>query len=178
MPASPQPSLSPSSSASSSAKPPATTQAAKPPLSPTHPDPIAHSHGHSFPMISPSPLTAFANGGRQRRESRPITAIETTTTAVPIPNSLRSTGRRDPSVAVAGCLGSSPLATRTENTTFSLPIEMIDTPDLDELCLSPVVSAPSSRPTTPLSLTPVLAPSPLPPFFPPLPTKIVFGRVP
>jgi len=166
MPASPEPSLSPHSSPPSPAKPPAASQPAKPPSSPTHPDPIGHNHGRSFPMISPSSLAAFANGGRQRRESRPITAIETTTTAVPIPNSLRGAGRQDPSVGVARSLGSSPLATRTEDTTFSLPIEMIDTPDLDDLCLSPVVSAPSTRPSTPQSLTPVPAPSPLPPSFP------------
>ena len=179
MPASPQPSLYHHSSARLSTNPHSAMQIAHPPLIPMAPDPITHRHAHSYPMISPtSSLAVTANSGRQRRESRPISAIETTTTTVPIAHSLGSMGRQEPSLGMAGNFGSPPLAMTTEDTTFSLPIEMIDTPDLDELCLSPVVSAPSSRPTTPLSLTPVLAPSPLPPFFPPLPTKIVFGRVP
>jgi hypothetical protein len=42
----------------------------------------------------------------------------------------------------------------SEETTFSLPIEII-TEDLDELCLSPVESGSESRSGSPLASTPV-----------------------
>jgi hypothetical protein len=89
--------------------------------------------------------------GRGRRESRPITSIATTTTA-PVVAANTTAGQ-----AHLHRIGnsSSPGTTRTEDTTFSLPIDIIDTPDLDELCLSPVGSAPTSRPPSPLSSTPV-----------------------
>lgn len=80
---------------------------------------------------------------RGRRESRPITSIATT-----VPSMSNA-------VHLSGGGSTSPVATRTEDTTFSLPIDIIDTPDLDELCLSPVGSAPTSRPPSPLSTTPV-----------------------
>ena len=89
---------------------------------------------------------------RPRRESRPITSIATTT-AVPSSNAA-TTGARQ-----GHHHSTSPAQTRTEDTTFSLPIDIIDTPDLDELGLSPVGSACPSRPPSPLSSTPV---SPLP----------------
>ena len=79
---------------------------------------------------------------RGRRESRAITSIATTIPSTPN--------------AAGGGVCISPLATRTpEDTTFSLPIEIIDTPDLDELCLSPVGSAPTTRSPSPLSSAPV-----------------------
>jgi hypothetical protein len=112
----------------------------------------AHDSRHSNHTSPPSitggnPIMARL---QTRRESRPITSIATTT-AVPstsIPRHSRLGG--GPTV--------SPVATRTEDTTFSLPIEIIDTPDLDELCLSPVGSAHGSRPPSPLSSTPVCPP--------------------
>src|SRR5579859_3417448 len=70
---------------------------------------------------------------RGRRESRPITSIATTTKA-PQP----------PSTNTAHGSTTTPGTTRTEDTTFSLPIDIIDTPDLDELGLSPVGSAPTT----------------------------------
>jgi hypothetical protein len=91
-------------------------------------------------------------GSRGRRESRPITSIATTTTTAPVVGANTTVG-----AAHLHRMGnsSSPVTTRTEDTTFSLPIDIIDTPHLDELCLSPVGSAPSTRPPSPLSLTPV-----------------------
>src|SRR5438552_13179994 len=62
-----------------------------------------------------------------RRESRPITSIATTS----VPSSSGAVHHRPG-------LSTSAAATRTQDTTFSLPIDIIDTPDLDELCLSPV----------------------------------------
>jgi len=91
---------------------------------------------------------------RGRRESRPITSIATTTANPSLMNTTNSGGGK-----IGGNNNNnSPAATRTEDTTFSLPIDIIDTPDLDELCLSPVNSAPTSRPPSPLSSTPVLPP--------------------
>jgi hypothetical protein len=92
-------------------------------------------------------------GARPRRKSRPITSIATTT-AVPSSNAA-ATGSRQ-----GHHHSTSPAQTRTEDTTFSLPIDIIDTPDLDELGLSPVGSACPSRPPSPLSSTPVF-PRPL-----------------
>lgn len=74
----------------------------------------------------------------QRRESRPIKSIPATTTSSP-----------------SGQDTSSSVQTRTGDTTFSLPIDIIDTPDLDELCLSPIGSDQDSRSGSPLSMTPV-----------------------
>jgi hypothetical protein len=94
-------------------------------------------------------------GARPRRESRPITSIATTT-AGPSSNATTSGSRQGHHHST------SPAQTRTEDTTFSLPIDIIDTPDLDELGLSPVGSASPTRPPSPLSSTPVSPPTPPP----------------
>jgi hypothetical protein len=107
-------------------------------------EPNVPKRASSITAASTPPLAAPATT-RGRRESRPITSIATTTTIAPQP----------PSTNTAHGNAASPAATRTENTTFSLPIDIIDTPDLDELGLSPVGSAPTTRPPSPLSSTPV-----------------------
>jgi hypothetical protein len=99
---------------------------------------------YDLPGMMQSPSIAATLRPRARRESRPLTSIATTTS---LPASSHTANR--------GSHLASPPATRTEDTTFSLPIEIIDTPDLDELGLSPVCSAPTSRPTSPFSTTPV-----------------------
>ena len=106
-------------------------------------------HKRSSSITSASTPLAIAppTAARGRRESRPITSIATTTTSAPQPPSVKTTHHHGNSA--------SPAATRTEDTTFSLPIDIIDTPDLDELGLSPVGSAPTTRPPSPLSSTPV-----------------------
>jgi len=115
----------------------------------------------------PTTMTTTTGGtaSRARRESRPITSIATTTTTAatpspPLNNNLRSGGSgAGGSGSNAGALVvTSPASVvPTEETTFSLPIDIIDTPDLDELCLSPVGSAPDSRSPSPLSSTPVIS---------------------
>ena len=105
---------------------------------------------HSNPIMKSAAQNM--GGGRGRRESRPITSIATTTKTAPVVGANTTAG-----AVHLHRMGnsSSPVTTRTEDTTFSLPIDIIDTPDLDELCLSPVGSAPTSRPPSPLSSTPV-----------------------
>jgi hypothetical protein len=117
---------------------------------------------------APSP----SQGGiRSRRESRPITSIATTTTTTtaaaaaaagntptpPLLSNPRSGGGGggNPSPGQAN-LTTPPIVVPTEDTTFSLPIDIIHTPDLDELCLSPVGSVPESRSPSPLASTPVI----------------------
>jgi hypothetical protein len=119
------------------------------------PSPKPHSSITSGQQPSnPSMKSAAQNmgSGRGRRESRPITSIATTTKTAPVVGANTTAG-----AVHLHRMGnsSSPVTTRTEDTTFSLPIDIIDTPDLDELCLSPVGSAPTSRPASPLSSTPV-----------------------
>ena len=104
--------------------------------------------------LSSSSYARGAVGPGTRRESRPITSIATTT-AVPSSNAPTAGSRQGGQVI-------SPAPTRTEDTTFSLPIDIIDRPDLDELGLSPVGSASPSRPSSPLSSTPVIPHPPTP----------------
>lgn len=108
---------------------------------------VSHKHSpapYDLTEMIQSPSATATLRPRVRRESRPLTSIATTTS---VPASSHT--------AIRGGQPTSPPATRTEDTTFSLPIEIIDTPDLDELGLSPVCSAPTSRPASPFSSTAV-----------------------
>jgi hypothetical protein len=102
------------------------------------PQPISSPHNDLRPPTNDSTMTNKQS--RPRRESHAITSIATTTALAP-PHRQGN--------------NASPVTTRTEDTTFSLPIDIIDTPDLDELCLSPVGSLPGTRSPSPLSSTPV-----------------------
>jgi hypothetical protein len=92
--------------------------------------------------------SATMGTGRGRITSIPATTTTTTTTTTRRPSSIHRT-------PVQAHGPTAPAKTRTEDTTFSLPIDIIDTPGLDELCLSPVGSPGGSRCPSPLSSTPV-----------------------